>query len=573
MNKLFTLLFLSSLPLIAQAGVYKCEENGKTIFTDKPCDQDAKPYQVTNPISASNQDGKPASQPRNKSHPGLITEEESIKETMRRVKEMKEQRNAKINANRQKELAKPQQLQEKHKVQQARFEAVNQQIQTMLDKLKTKYLGQASGKPIQDTQQIQTIKQSIRDNTTAHNSTMEMRHQFVENLLVGTEPLTGDDKVIEYLSANDALETIFYYPGFNISVYKLSSKTRKLTGGGQALITYPSITNGAVKTKCATDIPLQFVDWCFDKRDVADIESVDLPLIDPKAKHEHAKAGQACRMDTSNWPNDFIVMTGKGIPTTIDHQIDDDNSHESGQQDVIVNAPGKSVALMLNRYDPTLWNIQWTPGTRIVGVFVSGYHRQKVVGIDPSVPLNHSIFTDKNPCGRAGVTPKGDNYKAQYMSKNIFGKFIKKAYFSKKGKPLVLGEPYNPGEPLQTNPNNTAANWLKTRPIAGKPAIEKALAEGFIRRVTKGDVKRWTAARKTARENGQTVYGGQYIDTPKGGVERYGYMILKPYTIPANWRSIYGISFMLEKGVPFPKGSLWQLKLYDFNTLRCHGCP
>ena len=43
-----------------------------------------------------------------------------------------------------------------------------------------------------------------------------------------------------------------------------------------------------------------------------------------------------------------------------------------------MNRPGEAVALMLGSYDPTVWHVGWTRGTRIVAILVGGYHRQAV---------------------------------------------------------------------------------------------------------------------------------------------------------------------------------------------------
>jgi hypothetical protein len=49
--------------------------------------------------------------------------------------------------------------------------------------------------------------------------------------------------------------------------------------------------------------------------------------------------------------------------------------------------------------DPSIWNIGWTRGTRILAVLVSGYHRQVVAGLEPQVPTLQSTFSNKGECG------------------------------------------------------------------------------------------------------------------------------------------------------------------------------
>lgn len=52
------------------------------------------------------------------------------------------------------------------------------------------------------------------------------------------------------------------------------------------------------------------------------------------------------------------------------------------------------VALVLTAYEPTVWEIRAGPRTHLVSVSVYGFHRQRVTGLAPSVPLDlHPICT------------------------------------------------------------------------------------------------------------------------------------------------------------------------------------
>lgn len=50
------------------------------------------------------------------------------------------------------------------------------------------------------------------------------------------------------------------------------------------------------------------------------------------------------------------------------------------------------IALVLNAYEPTLWQIRAAPGVHLVSVSVYGFHRPQLRGLDPGVPLDiHAI--------------------------------------------------------------------------------------------------------------------------------------------------------------------------------------
>ena len=82
----------------------------------------------------------------------------------------------------------------------------------------------------------------------------------------------------------------------------------------------------------------------------------------------------------------------------------DQSGNEAGRIDVGVNRPGEAVALMLGSYDPTVWHVGWSRGTRIVAVLVGGYHRQVVTGLPRDVPVIVSTYDNKGSCGYFYVT-------------------------------------------------------------------------------------------------------------------------------------------------------------------------
>jgi hypothetical protein len=54
-----------------------------------------------------------------------------------------------------------------------------------------------------------------------------------------------------------------------------------------------------------------------------------------------------------------------------------------GVVDVTVDRPGKTVALVLNSYEPVLWAVVATPGTQVARIIVSGH------GLERTEPVSH----------------------------------------------------------------------------------------------------------------------------------------------------------------------------------------
>ena len=112
---------------------------------------------------------------------------------------------------------------------------------------------------------------------------------------------------------------------------------------------------------------------------------------------------------------------------------------EGTQIDVAVNNPGEPVVLMLGAYEPTIWNIGWSQGTKILAVLVSGYHRQVVAGLDQQTPLLISSYDNRGPCGYFYVTP--DNLESlNPKARSLFGRPVDVVYPAVNGN-VVVGAP------------------------------------------------------------------------------------------------------------------------------------
>ena len=99
--------------------------------------------------------------------------------------------------------------------------------------------------------------------------------------------------------------------------------------------------------------------------------------FDPPAQSAQSKGTSAgCGFGNLTIPEGLRVYAAGGSGgRELQFQIDQ-SGHEATQFDIAVNSPRQPVALLLGAYEPTIWNISWTEGTRIVAVLVSGYHRK-----------------------------------------------------------------------------------------------------------------------------------------------------------------------------------------------------
>ena len=249
----------------------------------------------------------------------------------------------------------------------------------------------------------------------------------------------------------------------------------------------------------------------------------------------------------------------------------DQSGHEGTQIDVAVNSPGKPVVLMLGAYEPTIWNIGWSPQTRIAAVLVGGYHRQAVAGLESGTPLLNSSYDNKGACGYFYVTP--DNLAPlNPLSKRVFGRAVDMVFPATNGN-VVIGEPLAAGAALVTSGAITPESFHdRTAPMAGPAGLEDAVRKGLLRKATVADAEAWSDAvlQNTPQRDLPPVAGKGVPRPPKPGLFN-AYVVLKPFTYPSGLYGGNSATFLIPKGVPKPEGNSGHSSVYDFNTLNCQG--
>jgi hypothetical protein len=264
-------------------------------------------------------------------------------------------------------------------------------------------------------------------------------------------------------------------------------------------------------------------------------------------------------------PNDLrIYGAGNYAGRTFDKQIDS-SGHQATEFDIAVNSPNQPVALILGAYDPAIWNISWTEGTKIVAVAVTGYHRQIVIGTTPDTPI---LISRGAPCEWSYII-WGNIDSLNRLSEKLFHRSADAINLSSNGR-AVLGSPLVAGEQLITSKATSIDDFIDTKlSLAGSAALTQAILEGSIRKSNGDERKEW---RKRWREvhHATSSQTGNLTSHPLIS-DSNTYVILKPYQIPKGL-SATGLSvFYLPAGVSFPKGNIDGAVLYDLGALNCHG--
>jgi uncharacterized protein YecT (DUF1311 family) len=279
-----------------------------------------------------------------------------------------------------------------------------------------------------------------------------------------------------------------------------------------------------------------------------------------------------CGFPELTLPRDFLIYAaGAYSGRKLDVQVDQ-SGHQATQFDIVVNAPAKPVALFLGAYEPSIWNIGWTKGTKIIAVVATGYHRQVVAGLPKDTPILISTYDNRGPCGYTYVA-ENTLTNINPFSTRIFGKPVDLVHFAGAGK-VVIGSPVSPSDQLYTSADSKPGDFVDTtKPLAGPAGLQEAVVKGILRPATSTDLESWANRKANAapKDALPPVAGGdnRKVYLPKNVSN--GYVILKPFEIPSGLYGAHMATFFLAEGIPYPKGNLGHSTLYDFNTMECHG--
>ena len=56
------------------------------------------------------------------------------------------------------------------------------------------------------------------------------------------------------------------------------------------------------------------------------------------------------------------------------------------------------MVLVLGAYDPSIWRVKASTATRIVGVWLSGYHEAQITGLSADTPILRSSHKQNEAC-------------------------------------------------------------------------------------------------------------------------------------------------------------------------------
>jgi hypothetical protein len=302
------------------------------------------------------------------------------------------------------------------------------------------------------------------------------------------------------------------------------------------------------------------------------------------AKTTNVPTPATCAFDEKTLPAETVVLAAGGYSgKRLTFQLDQ-SGHEATQFDIGVHAD-KPVALLLSSYEPTVWSIGWTKGTRIVAVYTTGYHRQVVAGLPKSVPVLTATYDNKSPCGYNTLSNPSASGLAWLnpTSRKVFGKPVDRVYAKADNGFIDISESSRAKSEYVTSPDTPVSSFQdKNAPLAGKGGLDDAVAKGLIRPINEADLEKVRAAYR-AQAIGQR--SGNSMDVPplagaapgatppiRVPVSTRGYVVLKPFVYPAGLFGGNMSEFIIPKGVPTPSGNPGHSTVVNLNNgVSCSG--
>lgn len=285
----------------------------------------------------------------------------------------------------------------------------------------------------------------------------------------------------------------------------------------------------------------------------------------------------ACSFAGKNLPPDTIVIAAGGYTgRKLDFQIDQ-SGHEATQFDIAVHAD-KPVALLLGAYEPTIWSIGWSKGSKVVAVFATGYHRQVVAGLPKGTPLIVSSYEEQQPCGYGYIGGEDGLSWINPKSRAVFGVETTRLY-NRNVKGLVeIVETTRQKSDYLTSPDTPPDSFRdKNAPLAGTAGLEEGVRKGLLRPLTSADIRMVQQHYLDNAPKGPTGLKGDIpplagapADAPPPDIapkisKHRAYVVLKPMVFPAG---LYGgnlATFVVPAGTPAPTGNPGHSTVYDLN--------
>ncbi len=271
--------------------------------------------------------------------------------------------------------------------------------------------------------------------------------------------------------------------------------------------------------------------------------------------------------------NARVFAAGAHEGRKLDWQIDN-SGNEASQIDISVNMPGENIVLLLGAYNPTIWNVGITSGTKISAVILTGYHRQVLAGLPKNVPTMVSTYDNGGKCGYFHGGADTGMEAARLLSQKALGRRLN-GLVNFEGDSLTIGDfVLDPKQLVRSTDISPESYFDRTAPKAGEAGIRALVEQGVLRAAKNSDIKAWLKAHRKKRALSAAKHRSEDIPAPENFHSTY--VIMKNFTYPSGLYGAHSVNFILPAGVPKPSGNPGHCGLYKIEDGSCTGgsaCP
>ena len=263
------------------------------------------------------------------------------------------------------------------------------------------------------------------------------------------------------------------------------------------------------------------------------------------------------------------VYTGS-LPTDI---VLDGSSHTTRRVDVVVTEREAPVFLVLSSYEPVVWQVGIVPGGRLLGVLVTGYDTQGLIGIPRGLP--HLITSFRRPipgCPRSGAYAY-DSDKSEFASYRdsiaaMTGRDIDVFHGNYYGSYHVIGPDVDLESAEVIHATDLDGFYTEVphaadveNSVTGSPGLDQLLELGRIRPATQQEIDAWIDGASTPYKR-----FGASLRLPTQMSTASTYILLDRVDLPDDTDTI---SFIVPADVPAPGNSRghWLYFMRDFSCL------
>lgn len=252
--------------------------------------------------------------------------------------------------------------------------------------------------------------------------------------------------------------------------------------------------------------------------------------------------------------------------------VADDHGHRVTAISLSAARKGKPLVFVLTAYDPVIWDLRAVPRKRLRALYVTGHHRQAVVGASQR-PLRFNTSTDPAPaCGDSVHAYKGGKSldELDKSVQRITGRRIDRFIGD-----YTLGAVTIDGTSTPADTRTITLSMLvlpepfgRGETAGGDYGVARLLASGAIRIATDADIEALNRTLTRASPTG-------HLAPVRASIYRPAYLVLRPVVIPGGMFGGNSANFLIAPGVPSPAdpgshNTYWRLDTGECRGSGCH---